>query len=234
VIVPIVFSEDRGAWIAVLITVAYVAVRLAARGKLVLLGVLVSGLAVVALALVATPLQDIVTGKVSNPSSNSIRQSQANITMEDAMASPLIGFGDARHMQGSPSSITVGHTTSCPTCGQYEIGSNGQLWLLLICSGFLGAALYCGFFAFGIWRYRHDQTPYGWAGILVLLLPFELMFAYDAVGAPLGITMLSFALLWRNDMESRRQHPGSPRMSLGARNDAAASARPALPVRVHP
>jgi hypothetical protein len=228
VIVPIVFSEDRGAWIAVVITVVYLAVRLAARGKLALLGVLVAGLAVAVLALVATPLQDIVTNKVNNPSSNGIRSSQASITVRDGLASPLIGFGDARHMQGSPSSITVGRNASCPTCGQYEIGSNGQLWLVLICSGFLGLFLYCGFFAYGIWRYRHDQTPYGWAGVLVLLLPFELMFAYDAVGAPLGITMLSYAMLWRNDMASRRARPDAVETSPGGGHNTPADVRPAL------
>lgn len=233
VIVPIVYSQDRGAWIAVVLTVAYVALRLAARGKLALLGILITGLAVVALALVATPLQSIISSKVSNPSSNGIRQSQATITLKDAEASPLLGFGDSRHMQGSPSSITVGHSASCPTCGQYEIGSNGQIWLLLICSGFLGAFLYCGFFAYGIWRYRKDRTPYGWAGILTLLLPFELMFAYDAVGAPLGITMLAYVMLWRNDMESRRPAPDAAGLDPGARPDTAAGGRPALTAGVH-
>ena len=154
--------------------------------------------------------------------------------MADALASPLIGFGDSRHMQGSPSSITVGHTANCPTCGQYTIGNNGQLWLLLICSGFLGAFLYCGFFAYGIWRYRHDRTPYGWAGLLTLLLPFELMFAYNAVGAPLGITMLAYAMLWRNDMESRRPNPDAAGITEDVRPDNALGARPALTAGVRP
>ncbi|MBO0809199.1 MAG: ligase, partial [Actinobacteria bacterium] len=51
----------------------------------------------------------------------------------------------------------------------------------------------------GSWRYRHDSTAAGMAGELVLLLSFVFMFAYDAVGIPLAITMLSYALLWRND-----------------------------------
>ena len=74
VIVPIVYSQDRGAWIAIVLALAYVAVRLAARGKVVLLGILVGGLAVAALAVFATPLQDVITSKLSNPSSNGIRQ----------------------------------------------------------------------------------------------------------------------------------------------------------------
>jgi hypothetical protein len=45
------------------------------------------------------------------------------------------------------------------------------------------------------------------AGVLVLLLTFVFMIAYDAVGAPLAITMLSYALLWRNGA-ARRQAAG--------------------------
>jgi hypothetical protein len=32
-----------------------------------------------------------------------------------------------------------------------------------------------------------------------LLLGFVYMLSYDAVGAPLGFTMLAYAMLWRND-----------------------------------
>jgi hypothetical protein len=64
----------------------------------------------------------------------------------------------------------------------------------------VGAALYLGFFGYGIWRFRRDRTPYGIAGVLVLLLSFVYMFTYDAVGAPLGFTMLSYALLWKSSL----------------------------------
>jgi hypothetical protein len=204
VIVPFLYSLDRGAWIAAAIAVAYIALRLAARGKIALLGVVIGAVAVAAIVIIASPLHSLVSGRVQNGKSNDIRAAQASISVKDANASPLIGFGDTRHMQGSPQSIAVGPSGYCPTCGQYEIGSNGQLWLLLICSGYLGAALYLGFFGYGMWRYRHDTTPYGLAGELVLLLTFVFMFTYDAVGAPLIFTMLSLVMLWRNDMERRR------------------------------
>ena len=97
------------------------------------------------------------------------------------MASPVIGYGDTRQERGSPESIAIGPSPKCPICGQLEVGSTGQLWLLLVCSGFVGAAFYLGFFAYGIWRFRHDASPYGLAGVLVLLLSFVYMFTYDAV-----------------------------------------------------
>jgi hypothetical protein len=42
------------------------------------------------------------------------------------------------------------------------------------------------------------------AGVLVLILSFVFMIAYDAIGAPLAITMLAYALLWRNEQAMRQ------------------------------
>jgi hypothetical protein len=56
------------------------------------------------------------------------------------------------------------------------------------------------------------------AGVLVLLLTFVFMIAYNAVVAPLAFTMLSYALLWRNEREAAigaARPPGRWR-SLGA------------------
>jgi len=220
---PFLYSLDRGAWIGACVAVLYLALRLAARGKLALLAGLLTGVAVLSLAIAATPAQDLFTGRLHSGNSNNIRASQSVIALEDARASPFLGYGSTRHMRGSPSSITIGPSAACPGCGQYEIGSNGQLGLLLVCTGFLGAALYLGFFGYGIWRYRRDTTPYGLAGVLVLLLTFVFMLFYNAVGAPLAFTMLSFALLWRNDRQA--QSVGTGAGANGSRNGRRTAAR---------
>jgi hypothetical protein len=85
------------------------------------------------------------------------------------------------------------------------VGSTGQLWLLLICNGLVGAIVYVGFFALSTWHFRRDRTPYGQAGVLVLVLSLLYMFTYSALSAPLGFTMLAYALLWRNELDRRRQ-----------------------------
>ncbi|HYK32129.1 MAG TPA: ligase, partial [Streptosporangiaceae bacterium] len=110
----------------------------------------------------------------------------------------------------SPKSIAIGPSLKCPKCGQLAVGSTGQLWLLLVSDGVLGAGLYLAFFVSGIWYYRRDQSPEAMVGILVLLLSFVYMFTYDAVPAPLGFTMLAYALMWKNDMY-QRQRPVSAR-----------------------
>jgi hypothetical protein len=216
-LVPLIYSLDRGVWIGMAVSVIYLAVRFAARGKLGLLAVIGSGLAVVGVLILVTPLHSLIGARLtSHQNSNTIRASLNALALRDARASPLIGYGDLRHQQGSAASIAVGPTGSCSACGQAESGSTGQLWLLLVSDGFLGTALYLSFFAYGIWRYRRDLTPYGLAGVLVLLLSFVYMFAYVAVVAPLAFTMLAYALLWRNESQLGNPDPESVEQTAGA------------------
>ena len=120
--------------------------------------------------------------------------------------SPIIGFGSTRAALGSSNSIAVGADANCPRCGNPTLGSNGQLWLLLIAQGIGGAALFVGFFLRSMWAYRRDPTPIGDAGLLALLLPLFFMFVYNALTMPLVISFLSIALLWRNkrDQDAER------------------------------
>jgi hypothetical protein len=214
-ILPLLYSLNRTSWIGAALSVGYLAVRLAAKGKLAMLGGICAALALVGILVLATPLQGLISGRLANGKSDHLRSNLAGLTLRDAAASPVIGFGDTRQQQGSGSSIAVGPTPDCPKCGQQAVGSTGQLWLLLVCSGYAGAFLYLGFFAYGTWRYRRDDSPYGVAGTLVLLLGFLYMFTYDAVGAPLGFTVLAYAVLWRNDTY-RREHLDGPDDESGA------------------
>jgi hypothetical protein len=198
-IVPLVYSLNRTAWAGVALAVVYLGVRLAARGKLAVLGLLCAGIAVAGVVVVATPLQGIITARFAHQQSNTVRASLSLAAIEDANAAPFIGFGDTRHQQGSAHSIAIGKTSSCAQCGEYAIGSNGQLYLLQICSGWLGAGLYFAFFGYLCWRFRRDKSPYGMAGLLTIGLSFLYMFTYVAVTAPLEFTMVMVALLWKND-----------------------------------
>jgi hypothetical protein len=208
--VPLLYSLNRGAWIGVLLSIGYLAVRLAMRGRVALLGVLFAGIALSAMLVAFTPLHSVVTGRIHNGKSNDLRSHLDALAITDGLASPIIGFGDTRQEQGSPSSIAVGPSTKCPVCGQLGVGSTGQLWLLLVCDGIVGAAFYLAFFGYGVWHYWRDQSMYGLAGVLVLLLSFWYMISYDATGAPLGFTVLAYALLWKNDIHRQQTLAGPP------------------------
>ena len=202
---PLLYSLNRGAWVGVILAVIYLAVRLAARGKTVLLGGICAAMVLAVVLVLFTPLNSIVAGRLQNGKSNNLRSHLSALAITDGLASPIIGYGDTRQEQGSPDSIAVGPSTKCPVCGQLAVGSTGQLWLLLVCDGVVGAALFFAFFGFGIWQFRRDRSPYGYAGVLVLLLSFWYMFSYDATGAPLGFTMLAYAVVWKNDQLRRQQ-----------------------------
>ncbi|MGO9296193.1 MAG: O-antigen ligase family protein [Streptosporangiaceae bacterium] len=211
-IVPLLYSLNRGAWIGVGFAIGYLAVRLAARGRVGLLGGLIALIALAGVLVLATPLQSIVTGRLHHGKSDNLRSELGSLSVKAALASPIIGYGDTRQEKGSPESIAVGPGPKCPSCGHLAVGSTGQLWLLLVCSGFVGAGLYLAFFLFGIWRYRHERSPYAVAGVLVLLLSFLYMFTYDAVGAPLGFTILIYALMWKDSMfRQAAEPPAAPR-----------------------
>ncbi len=195
----LLYSLNRGAWIATGFAVVYLAVRLAAKGRLGMIGGLLALLGVAVIVVVATPLHTVISLRLQNGKSNDIRSSLFTLSLQDGLASPILGYGDTRQQRGSPQSIAIGPSAACEACGQNEVGSTGQLSLLILSTGFVGAGLYYGFFAYGAWRYRRDRTAYGQVGVLVILMSFIYMFTYDAVAAPLGLTMLAYAVLWRND-----------------------------------
>jgi hypothetical protein len=203
---PLLYSLNRGAWVGVPLSLVYLAVRFAARGRMALLGGLAALLIASAALFVFTPLSSLVTSRLHHGTSNQIRSHLDGLAIRDALASPVIGYGDTRQERGSPASIAIGPSLNCPTCGQLAVGSTGQLWLLLICNGIVGAALYVSFFGYGMWRFRHDFSPYGLASGLALLLSFWYLIAYDATGAPLSFTMLAYAVAWKNDL----LRPGPP------------------------
>ena len=179
-LIPLVYSLNRGVWVGVGLTAVYLAVRLAARGKLAMLGLVCAALAArrgrgrrhpaagphhVAAAASAEQCDPGVA--VGHRSPGRERVAAHRVRRHPAPA------GQRQFDRGRPD------RQDCPTCGQYPVGSNGQLYLLLICNGWVGTVLFLSFFGYLGWRYRRDKTPYGMAGVLVILLSFLYMFAYD-------------------------------------------------------
>jgi len=204
-LVALVYSLNRGAWIATGFAAFYLAARLAARGRVAILGAMISAVVLLLIAVAVSPLGSIIALRLQNGQSNAIRSSLFALSVRDGIASPILGYGDTRQQIGSPLSIAIGPTPGCTVCGNAAVGSTGQFSLLLICTGFVGFLLYCAFFARTAWHFRRSKTPYGWIGMLVILMSFIYMFTYDAVAAPLGLTMLACALLWRDETD-RGQH----------------------------
>lgn len=197
-LIPIVYSINRGLWVGLGLAVLFMGVRLAARGRWGVLTAIVATLVVAGVVLMVSPLATIITERLDHPKSNDIRSFTIEQTLEVLPYSPVLGLGSTRAALGSSNSIAVGQNANCGKCGNPTIGSNGQVWLLLIAQGLGGVALYVGFFIRSLWAYRRDRTPIGDAGLLALLLPMWFMLVYNSLTMPLMISMLSIALLWRN------------------------------------
>lgn len=203
-LVPAVYSLNRGMWLAVAFAVAYIAFRLALRGRLVVVGGLSVALTITSLVFTFSPLQSVISDRLENGHSDRIRTFTTEQSLQVARYSPIIGLGTTRNAEGNAKSIAKGKSDQCQRCGNPTLGSNGQIWLILISHGFIGVTLYTLFFLYGVLRYWRDVTPIGMAGVLILLMSLLYNFYYNALVTPLGFFMLAYALLWRNDMEHAR------------------------------
>jgi hypothetical protein len=116
-----------------------------------------------------------------------------------------VGWGGPRKTNGSNQSIAIGPSPACPGCGDFSTGSTGQFWYIIFANGYFGALWFFGFFLYSLWVYRRDRSSLGQAGVLVVGLTFVYMLFYNSVPAALTITMISVGILWRSDLDRRKQ-----------------------------
>jgi hypothetical protein len=196
-LIPVIYSLNRGVWIGLGLTVLFLACKLAARGRFAMLGSVLAFAAAGALIFALTPLNSIVTQRLHHGQSNSIRSSLDTQAFHAALESPIIGWGTTRSALGSPSSIAVGKTPSCPNCGNAPIGSTGEIWSVLIANGVVGAGFFLGFLLLVAFHYRHDQSPEAIAARLALYLtPFYALF-YPELPSALSVAFVGLGLMWR-------------------------------------
>ncbi|GGQ65842.1 O-antigen ligase family protein [Couchioplanes azureus] len=200
-IVPAVVSLNRGLWIGIGVVVCYVAARYVLMGRLWIIGAVVLAAAGLVLALLATPLGDVVDARLDNGKSNGVRSFLVERAMDGFADSPIVGYGSTRNTLGGRNSIAVGESSECERCGNFTVGGNGQLWQLMYAHGAAGTVAYLAFFGFGLWRFRRDRSPIGIAGSAAIVSSFAAMLWYNAIPTPLAFMFLAYALLWRNQLE---------------------------------
>ncbi|MEV8505325.1 hypothetical protein AB0368_10915 [Actinoplanes sp. NPDC051475] len=200
-IVPAVVSLNRGLWIGIGVVVLYVAVRYVLMGRLWIIGAVALAAAGLVVALLATPMGDMVNARLDNGKSNGVRSFLVQRAVDGFVESPIIGYGSTRNTIGGRNSIAVGESSECERCGNFTVGGNGQLWQLLYAHGTVGTVAYLGFFGYGLWRFRRDRTAIGVAGSAAIVSSFSAMLWYNATPTPLAFMFLAYALLWRNHIE---------------------------------
>jgi hypothetical protein len=196
-LVPIVNSLNRGLWVGLGLGLLLLAVRLAMSGKLVTVIGLAAAVSTLAVVVLASPLATVVQERLNHGHSNDIRTNLAEAAFKGATESPVIGWGTTREVRGSYQSIAVGTTSGCARCGNADIGSTGHFWLTIFAQGFVGMALYLGFFLSVLWFYRGQRTAIGIGAQMTIIMSLWFMFVYSAVGWPLALQMIAVGVLWR-------------------------------------
>ncbi len=195
--VVLIYSLNRAAWVGAIVLALLVVARLAiSQRRLLPMMALLLVAAVGTMAIVATPLQDVITGRISEGKSNSVRAFTTEKALELSVRSPIIGYGSTRNAQGSASSIAVGKSADCPQCGNISIGINGYFFMLLMSTGWVGLLLFLAFGVSQLWRVRKETSPLVTTGIAVVVTTGLYGFVYD-ISTWMLVPAISLAVLWR-------------------------------------
>jgi hypothetical protein len=194
---PVVYSLNRGLWVVLILIAVFIGFKmLLGRGGKVIPWTLAT-LAVGGVIVAASPLPGMIQKRLDNPHSNNRRTLLAEQTVRSATASPIVGFGSTRNVQGNLATLSGGSRPDCEKCGAPPLGTQGHLWLLIFANGLVGTVAFLAFFAVRFARHWRDRSAYGMAGCCALLSFGAFMFVYDMVEVPLYTVMIAVALMWR-------------------------------------
>jgi polysaccharide biosynthesis protein PslJ len=204
-IVPITVSLNRGLWLSLGIGLAYIALRLAARGDLRALRIGLTTAAVMAMVIFLSPLGGLVHDRfTSEKNSNNTRSTVYEATFAKVKESPLLGYG-------SPSGANF--DANLP-----HLGTQGQASTLAFSYGIPALLLFAAWFLYTFLRSLPRGSPTRfWANASLLVLLLELPY-YNYMPATLHVAMVAAALVWRDVADPAKQRERAP----------APSSRPAL------
>ena len=205
-VIPIAYSLNRGLWAGLALAVLLVAVRLAISGRIVpLASIVVAGL-LAAGAFVLSPLYDTVSLRIETPHSNDRRATVAEQVIGTTWeASPLLGYGSTRTVQGSFASIAGGETADCRQCAAPPLGTQGFLWRLIFTTGLVGTVLYLAFVSVQLAQHVLAPDPLSITCCLVIVLSLVFAVVYDSLESPLYTLMIAIGLLNRQLVGDVRQ-----------------------------
>jgi hypothetical protein len=195
-LVPIVISANRGLWIGLGVGLVYAAIRVALRGNARALVAIVGFLALVAALVTFTPLERYVSDRLSHQHSNERRSSLTGQAVQGALERPLFGYGGPRESPDLPNAP--------------EIGTHGQVYLVLYSHGVPGIAFFLGWWLWALWISSRGPTgPPLWCHVMLLIGALEFLY-YDMMPTQLHLMMVVAAVAWR---EQNAQAPRPDRRS---------------------
>lgn len=206
----VVYSLNRGLWLALAGAGVFVAVRYALMGRVKILALLGAAVALLVAVVIFTPLGDLVVQRLAHPDSNQGRTNLGSLTISSVLqGSPIMGFGTTRNVLGNFSSIAAGASALCPGCSPPPLGTQGHLWLVLFSQGLVGLVLYLSFFMVQLFRHLRMESPYVIAALTVIIVHFITMPVYDTIGPALFAIMISVGILARAQADRELLQPAN-------------------------
>lgn len=195
--VPAFATLNRGMYLALGLVLAYASVRLALRGRLLPLALVIGGgsvgLAVAIWVGVVARLQE----RLHYSGTNVGRQTIYREAFEGALNSPIFGHGAPQP------STTV----------DVSIGTQGQIWNVMFSYGFIALALFLGWFGLVVlqsWRARSQGELWVHATLFVAFLTF-FYYGYDGIQLTVAMSAAALALRARRVEATSRTRQDSPR-----------------------
>lgn len=181
--IPITVSLNRGLWLALVVALAYVALRFALAGKLRALFAVAAVGALVAALLTLTAFGGLISDRLETKSqSTETRARLYDETVEAIRASPLVGYGGPQRSASNPRGA--------------PLGTHSEALFLALAFGVPGLLL-CGawFFMIAVRSGRRTSGPRFWLHVAVLVFLVEA--PYYLLQAHLPVVMIVAALLLR-------------------------------------
>jgi polysaccharide biosynthesis protein PslJ len=187
-------------WLSLAVGLVYAATRDRKRGTRGLRR-LVAGVLVAAAVVAATPLRQLVTDRFERGHSNEGRALLYEEALRVTTDSPIIGHGAPQ---------PVGDDKELP-----PVGTQGQLWLVMVSQGFVGLALFTGWFVLVFRRTRACTSDVGrWCHVSVLVFLVQLPI-YDMLPYQFHLVMATAAFALREttravEVDTGGSGPGAP------------------------
>jgi hypothetical protein len=190
---PVVFSLNRTLWASLAVIAVYGSARFGARGRGVAVLQSAAVLVVVAAFLFSFgPTSQLISDRVATPHSNQGRESLYHQSIDLAAQQPLLGYGGPQQSTADTKSSTYKHP---------DVGTQGQLWTVLVAHGLPATLFFFGYFAFVVMQTRRARSPLAlWCHIVVLVALFQSPF-YGLLAAQLHLVFIAVGLASREVTE---------------------------------
>jgi hypothetical protein len=195
--IPVIVSLNRTLWASLALIAVYGGIRFGARRQVmtVIRGAFVVALVGGMLTFVG-PIHTLISERLAHGHSNQGRSLLYSSSIDLAKQKPLLGWGGPQQ-----ATVDAGFGTKSNNYKHPDVGTQGQLWTILVSNGIPATVLFFGYLLFATWQTRRSRSGLGlWCHIVVLVAIFQSPF-YGLLAAQLHIVFIAIALAYRDACE---------------------------------